>query len=62
MIGIRYVVVAVGGPGNPATDADVQAVKAVMEEKLPFTVTVISERASNRLTFHLIQEQREAKP
>jgi len=61
MIGIRYIVVAVGGPDDPATEDDVAVVAKLMGERLPFKVTALSERASNRLTWALIQEQREAK-
>jgi len=60
MIGIRYIVVAVGGPDTPATDADVAQVKSVMEERLPFQATALSPKVSNRLTWALLQEQREA--
>jgi hypothetical protein len=56
IIGIRYIVVAVGGPKDPATEEDVEVCKKMMEDKLPFTVTVLSERVSNRLTWALIDE------
>jgi N-acyl-D-aspartate/D-glutamate deacylase len=56
IIGIRYVVVAVGGPQDPATDEDVETMKAMIEKALPITCTVLSERVSNRLTWALIDE------
>jgi hypothetical protein len=60
MLGIRYVVVAVGAPDDMATDEDVETVKGIMDDKLPFTVTALSERVSNKLTLSLIQERHDA--
>jgi len=57
LLGIRYIVVAVGGPKDPATDEDVEVCKEMMETALPFTVTALSERVSNKLTLALLQEQ-----
>lgn len=61
MLNLRYIVVALGGPGeNEApTEEDIATAKAVMDKSLPFTCTLLSERVSNRLTWALIEERRE---
>jgi len=57
-LGIRYVVVALGGPKDPATDEDVETLVKMMELKLePITVTGLSQRVSNKLTLALLQEE-----
>jgi len=56
VVGIRYVVVALGGPEEPAEDDDCEVMKNMIEKALPITVTVLSERVSNRLTWALIDE------
>ena len=59
IVGIRYVVVALGGPEDPAEDDDCEVMKNMIEKALPLTVTVLSERVSNRLTWALIEEQKD---
>ena len=57
-MGIRYVVVAIGTPMEPADDEDCVAIKALLESSFPdmMVFTVLSERVSNKLTLALAQE------
>lgn len=63
MLGIRYVVIGLGDPNNPATDEDCEAL-ADFIGSLPvpggrLQGTVLSERVSNKLTLALLQERGE---
>lgn len=59
MYGIRYIVIALGDPKEPATDQDVEALNDMIAERLgPFlTTTPLSERVSNKVTLALLQER-----
>lgn len=58
MYGIRYIVIALGGPEEKATDEDCEAIKEIIEKSIPMmTATVLSEHVSNKVTLALLQER-----
>jgi len=54
---IRYLVIALGSPEIPATQPDVDNLMDILIRTIPFKVTPLSERVSNKLTTMLIEEQ-----
>lgn len=59
MYGIRYIVIAAGGPEEAATDEDMDALKEMLDRLTwgQVTTTILSERTSNKLTLSLLQER-----
>lgn len=57
--GIRYLVIALGDLRDKATDEDVEGFEKMVQDRLGpmFTITSLSERASDRLTITLLQER-----
>jgi len=55
---LRYIIVALGGPGENVEEEDVEALKGMLERMCPLiTFTALSERVSRKLTIALLQER-----
>lgn len=59
--GIRYIVIGIGSPepeSDRATEEDVQNLLTIINERVGhFQARALSERASNKLTLALLQEE-----